>query len=233
MVQVYGAEMTSDNPKRRAAEAAVALVQDGMRLGIGTGSTAAEFIRLLADQVKAGLKVTGVPTSERSRALCAELDVPLATLAELPELDLAVDGADEFDGAMNLIKGGGGALLREKIVASCAARFVVIADASKRVDRLGAFPLPVEIVPFAARPLIARIEDLGATVMLRRAGAGPFVSDEGHHILDCAFGEIADPVGLAATLHDVPGVVDHGLFIGMADAVIVGADAGVEVIERR
>ena len=211
----------------------MALVQDGMRLGSGTGSTAAEFIRLLADQVQAGLKVIGVPTSERSRALCAELGVPLATLAELPKLDLAVDGADEFDGAMNLIKGGGGALLREKIVASCAERFVVIADASKRVERLGAFPLPVEIVPFAARPLIARIEDLGATVMPRRAGPGPFVSDEGHHILDCAFDEIADPVGLAATLHDMPGVVDHGLFIGMADAVIVGTDAGVEIIERR
>ncbi len=227
-----GAEMTSDNPKRRAAAAAVAQVRDGMRLGIGTGSTAAEFIRLLADRVGAGLEVTGVPTSERSRALCAELGVPLATLAELPELDLAVDGADEFDGAMNLIKGGGGALLREKIVASCAARFVVIADAAKRVDRLGAFPLPVEIVPFAARPLIARIEALGAVVTPRRVGADPFVSDEGHHILDCAFGKLADPAGLSVTLRDLPGVVDHGLFIGMADAVIVGTDTGVEVIER-
>ncbi|HZD25649.1 MAG TPA: ribose-5-phosphate isomerase RpiA [Alphaproteobacteria bacterium] len=223
----------SETAKQNAAAAAVRLVENGMRLGIGTGSTAAHFVRLLGERVAdEGLKVSGVPTSERTAALCREAGIPLSTLDDAPALDLAVDGADEFDPGLNLIKGGGGALLREKIVAANAARFVVIADAGKRVGVLGAFPLPVEIVPMARRPLAERIAALGARVGLRRGDDGAvYVTDEGHWILDCAFGPtIAEPGQLAATLRALPGVVDHGLFCGMAERVIVGTESGVEEV---
>jgi ribose 5-phosphate isomerase A len=223
----------SDTPKRNAAAAAVALVKDGMRLGIGTGSTAAHFVDLLGARVRAGLRVVGVPTSERTAAQCRELGIALSTLDETPELDLAIDGADEFDVALNLIKGGGGALLREKIVAAAAARFVVIADAGKRVTLLGAFPLPVEIIALARGPLSARIAALGAAVRLRVVDNGrPFVTDEGHWILDCAFGAtITDPAALAAQLSAMAGVVEHGLFCGMAEQVIIGLENGVEIVD--
>lgn len=225
----------SDDAKRNAAAAAVALVEDGMHLGIGTGSTATHFVRLLGERVAQGLRVTGVPTSERTAELCREVGVPLSTLDETPALDLAVDGADEFDPALNLIKGAGGALLREKIVAAAALRFVVIADAGKRVDVLGAFPLPVEIIAMACAPLSRRIGAMGAKVTLRRTSDGaPYVSDEGHWILDCAFGPmIADPAALAAPLKQLPGVVEHGLFCGMAERVLVGTANGVEDVEPR
>jgi ribose 5-phosphate isomerase A len=222
----------SDTAKRNAAAAAVALVEDGMRLGIGTGSTAAHFVDLLGQRVSEGLNVVGVPTSERTAHQCGEVGVPLSNLDETPKLDLAVDGADEFDAGMNLIKGGGGALLREKIVASAAERFVVIADPAKRVAMLGAFALPVEIIPMARGPLSARISGMGAEVILRAGSDGaPFVSDEGHWILDCAFGPtINDPTTLAATLSAMAGVVEHGLFCGMAEQVIVGLEHGVETV---
>ncbi|MDP6342264.1 MAG: ribose-5-phosphate isomerase RpiA [Alphaproteobacteria bacterium] len=222
----------SDKAKRNAATAAVALVEDGMRLGIGTGSTAEQFIRLLAERTGAGLSVIGVPTSERTADLCRDLGIPLTDLEATPSLDLAVDGADEFDPGLHLIKGGGGALLREKIVAAAAERFVVIADASKRVPMLGAFALPVEIIPMACRPLSRRIADLGAEVVLRQGADGEaFRSDEGHWILDCAFGPtITDPPALATTLSALAGVVDHGLFCGMTERVLVGADDGVEEV---
>lgn len=222
----------SDEAKRVAAAAAVELVRNGMRLGIGTGSTAEHFIRLLAERVKAGLAVSGIATSERSAQLCRELGIPLTSLDETPVLDLAVDGADEFDGALNLIKGGGGALLREKIVAGAAKRFVVIADASKQVAVLGAFPLPVEIIPMAQRPLSDRLSDLGAVVTLRQSAAGePFRSDENHWILDCAFGpSITDPPALAQTISALPGVVEHGLFCGMTERVLLGSDGAVSAI---
>lgn len=214
----------SDKEKRVAAGAAVALVQDGMRLGIGTGSTAEQFIRLLAPRVRAGLSISAVATSERTAKLCAELGICLTNLDESPDLDLAVDGTDEFDGALNLIKGGGGALLREKIVAGAAKRFIVIADASKQVAVLGAFPLPVEIIPMARQPLSYRLAALGAVVTLRQTAEGePFRTDEDHWILDCAFGpSITDPPGLAQTLSALPGVVEHGLFCGMAECVYLG-----------
>ncbi|MDA1099804.1 MAG: ribose-5-phosphate isomerase RpiA [Proteobacteria bacterium] len=222
----------SDEAKQMAARAAVELVQEGMRLGIGTGSTAAHFIRLLAQRVNAGLSVTGVATSEQSAELCTRLGIPLTNLDETPTLDLAVDGADEFDGALNLIKGGGGALLREKIVAGAAKRFVVIADASKQVAVLGAFPLPVEIIPMARQPLSLRLAELGAVATLRQTADGePFRSDENHWILDCAFGPtITDPPGLARTLSTLPGVVEHGLFCGMTERVLLGSDDQAIVI---
>ena len=222
----------SDSGKAKAAEAALALVEDGMRLGLGTGSTAEFFLRALAVRVAAGLDVAGVATSERTAALCRELAIRLTSLDETPKLDLAIDGTDETDGALNLIKGAGGALLREKIVAQAADRFVVIADASKRVEALGAFPLPVEIIPLARRPLTEAIAALGAEATLRMAEDGsPFVTDEGHWILDCAFGRIEEPAGLARRLSALAGIVEHGLFVGMAELVLLGTDQAVERIE--
>lgn len=221
----------SDIAKRNAARAAVDLVESGMRLGLGTGSTAAEMIRLLGARVRDGLDVVAVSTSEQSSVLAQQEGIRLTTLDEMPELDLVIDGADEVDPALNLIKGGGGALLREKIVASCAARFVVIVDSGKCVEALGGFPLPVEVVGMAVTPLSGRIRRLGADVSLRRDhGDSPFFTDEGNHILDCAFQRIDDPHGVAASLAAMPGVVEHGLFIGMAERVIVGSDSGVDTL---
>ncbi len=222
----------SDEAKRMAAAAALDLVEDGMRLGIGTGSTAEHFIEMLARRIRAGLSLSGVATSQRSAELCGRLGIPLTSLDETPELDLAIDGADQFDPALNLIKGGGGALLREKIIAGAAKRFVVIADASKQVAVLGAFPLPVEIIAMARRPLELRLATLGAAVSLRRTANGePFRTDEKHWILDCAFGPtITDPAGLAQTISACPGVVEHGLFCGMTERVLLGTDDQVVVI---
>jgi len=224
--------------KVEAARAALAYDEDGMRLGIGTGSTAAEFVRLLAGRVAAGLSVIGVPTSERTAALCTELGVPLATLDEVPELDLTIDGADEFDCELTLIKGGGGALLREKIVAAASARVIVIADESKQVEVLGRFPLPIEVNRFglaATRIAIGRAAGaigLEGPVDLRMTADGPFVTDGGHFVLDASFGRIPDPRALSGRLHAVPGVVEHGLFIGMAGLAIVAGAAGVREMRR-
>lgn len=216
--------------KRAAAGAALRLIEPGMRLGLGTGSTAEHFIRLLAERLAGGLAVRAVATSRRSAALASQLGIPMASLDELPELDLAVDGADEIDPRLNLIKGGGGALLREKIVAAAARRFVVIADRTKCVPVLGAFALPVEIVAFAARPLTGRLHALAGPARLRRLPDGsPFTTDEGHQVIDCACGSITDPSRLAAALAALPGVVDHGLFVGMASEALIGAPDG-EVI---
>ena len=223
----------SDRAKENAARAAVALVEDGMRLGLGTGSTAEFMLHALAERVRDGLQVSGVATSERTAKLAGSLGIPIASLDETPELDLAIDGADEFDPDLNLIKGAGGALLREKIVAAAARRFVVIVDPSKRVAHLGAFPLPVEIVPMAAVPLATRLTALGARVSLRQEADGKaFLTDERNYIVDCAFGEIADPPVLAARLSAFAGVVEHGLFCGMADVVLIGRKDGVERLER-
>ncbi|MBX3570644.1 MAG: ribose-5-phosphate isomerase RpiA [Rhizobiaceae bacterium] len=225
--------------KVEAARAALAHVEDGMRLGIGTGSTAAEFVRLLAERVAKGLSVVGVPTSERTATQCRELGVPLATLEEMPELHLTIDGADEFDADLTLIKGGGGALLREKIVAAASERMIVIADESKRVDMLGRFPLPIEVNAFglaATRIAVeraARSIGLGGPVELRMTENGPFVTDGGHFVLDASFGRIRDPRALSGLLHAVPGVVEHGLFIGMADLVIVAGAAGAQTVRPR
>jgi len=225
--------------KRQAAAAALAEVRQGMRLGIGTGSTAEEFVRLLAREVASGLSVIGVPTSERTAALCRELGVPLATLDQTPELDLAVDGADEIDPMLDLIKGGGGALLREKIVAAAARRMIVIADASKMVDVLGRFPLPIEVNSFGLkateRAIMRAAEELelDGPVRLRMRGEEPFVTDGGHLILDASFGRIPETLRLSQALNAIPGVVEHGLFIGLAQQAFVAGVEGVEQLVNR
>ncbi len=212
---------TSDLEKAAAARASLRFVRDGMTLGLGTGSTAAHAVRFLGEQVRAGLKVRGIPTSVHTQELAASLGIPLTTLDECQQIDVDIDGADEFDAQLHLIKGGGGALLREKIIASASRQVVIIADSSKQVAVLGKFPLPVEVIPFA-QPLVAkRITALGATVKLRQETKGnPFITDEGHHILDCSFGQIPDPPALARKLSDMPGVVEHGLFVDLATVVL-------------
>lgn len=229
--------MSPDELKRQAAAKAVQYVQPGMRLGLGTGSTAKYFLDLLAERVRGGLAVVGVPTSKATQAQAESLGVPLTTLDETPELDLTIDGADEFDPALRLVKGGGGALLREKIVASASARMIVITDSSKGVERLGRFPLPVEVAPFGAeatRRAIAGAVKLagcaGDIALRRRADGAVFVTDGGHYIFDCSLGVIPDAEALAERLARVPGVMEHGLFLGLADAIIVAAEGGVEVI---
>lgn len=227
-----------DGAKRLVADRALAFVEDGMRLGLGTGSTARFFVELLAGRVRDGLRVRCVPTSEGTRAQAEALGLDVTTLDDLPELDLTVDGADEFDPRLRLIKGGGGALLREKIVAAASRSLIVIADSSKAVDRLGHMPVPVEVNIFglaATRRLIeqvARAMRLHDEMDIRQAKqGGRFVTDGGHLILDCRFGPIDDPEGLADRLAAVPGVVEHGLFIGFARAVITDTQDGTRVIE--
>ena len=224
--------MTSDEEKQAAAKRSLAFVDSGYVVGLGTGSTASYAIRFLADRVREGLKILGIPTSVQSRELATGLGIPLTSFEESPRIDVTIDGADEINPALQLIKGGGGALLREKIVASASRMVVIIADSKKQVPVLGKFPLPVEVVPFAEALLSRRIADLGASVVLRRDQAGrPFVTDEGNHILDCSFGRIPDPSGLAVKLERMPGVVEHGLFIGLADVALIGKD--IEVRRRR
>jgi ribose 5-phosphate isomerase A len=229
--------MSSDAWKRQAAEQAIGYVKDGMKLGLGTGSTAAKFVALLGAKVKEGLNVICVPTSEATRAQAAALNIPLTTLDEHPALDLTVDGADEIDEELRLIKGGGGALLREKIVAVASECVVIIADNSKRVDILGRYPLPLEVVPFglaATRRLVIQLAgDCGCEgeVKLRiGANGSPFITDSGNYILDCAFGAIDDPEALDDALKLVPGVVESGLFLGIADIGIIAGPKGVEVL---
>jgi ribose 5-phosphate isomerase A len=231
--------MDSDNQKRQAAARALEFVQPGMRLGLGTGSTARHFVALLGERVRGGLQVIGVPTSEATREQAESVGVSLATLDEVPELDLTVDGADEIAPDLSLIKGGGGALLREKMVASASARMIVVADETKSVPVLGRFPLPIEVVPFGLaatqRALQAVFEATGnrGPLTLRRGKDGhAFVTDGGHFILDAALGQIADPASLATRLTSIPGVVEHGLFLGIAQAAVVAGPNGVRVIER-
>jgi ribose 5-phosphate isomerase A len=224
--------MANDQEKEAAARASLRFVKDGQIVGLGTGSTAAYFIELLGADVKNGLRVRGIPTSVRSREQAASLGIPLTTLDECQQIDVTVDGADEVDPQLRLIKGGGGALLREKIVASATRQLVIVADASKRVPVLGKFPLAVEVIKFAQALVMKKIEALGAKVSLRREADGkPYLTDENNHILDCRFAQIPDADGLARQLGDMPGVVEHGLFIGMANVVLVAN--GSEVVELR
>ncbi len=224
--------MANDQEKEAAARASLRFVKNGQVVGLGTGSTAVYFIQLLGEQVKKGLRIRGIPSSDRSREQAAGLGIPLTTLDECQEIDVTVDGADEVDPRLRLIKGGGGALLREKIVASASRQLVIVADATKRVPVLGKFPLPVEVIKFAQALVKKKIEALGAKVELRRTADGtPFLTDENNHILDCRFGQIPDADYLARQLSDMPGVVEHGLFIGMASVVLVAN--GSEIVELR
>jgi len=229
--------MDADQQKLAAAERALDFIEGGMRLGLGTGSTAAKLVDLLGARVAQGLDVIGVPTSKATHDQAEALNIPLTTLDDLTQLDLTIDGADELDGRLRLIKGGGGALLREKIVAAASKRMLVIADASKHVESLGKFPLPIELISFGLASSRTHIESqaraLGCEgeITLRMAGAGnPFVTDNGNAILDCSFGRIPEPEALAAALAGIPGVVEHGLFIGLADTAIVAGPDGVNVI---
>lgn len=220
--------------RQRAAERALDYVENGMAIGLGTGSTASFMLRGLAARLAEGRlqRIVGVPTSEQTAALARELGIPLTTLDQHPSLDLALDGADEIDPHLRLIKGLGGAMLREKIVAASAKRFIVMASDRKRVERLGErSPLPVEVVAFGMPLCMRRLAALGGKPVLRRDRTGaPFVTDEGHLILDCHFGVIADPEALATAICAIPGVVAHGLFLGMASlAVIAGPDGVVEI----
>src|SRR5215470_5381090 len=231
--------MDLEAQKRQAAAVAVDWVRPGMKLGLGTGSTAKHFVELLAERVHKGLNVVGVPTSEVTRALAEKVGVPLTTLDETPALDMTVDGADEIGPDLSLIKGGGGALLREKIVASASRSMIVIADQSKCVSALGRFPLPIEIAPFGAAATRRAVEAAAA----RTGSAGPaqlrrdrdghaFVTDGGHWLLDAQLGRIADPPALARNLAAVPGVMEHGLFIGLAQTAILAGRNGVRLVER-
>ena len=226
--------------KRAAAARALDFVADGMKLGLGTGSTAELFLELLAERVRAGLRIVGTPTSQRTQDKARALGIPMDGLDLLGTLDLVVDGADEADANLDLIKGGGGALLREKIVAASAKRMVVIADETKLVQRLGAYPLPVEVVPFGHATTRARICAAAGTLgfenlspVLRMKEGKPFLSDNGNSIYDCPFGAIADAPALAAALSPIAGVVEHGLFVRMASALVIAGAGGVRTIERQ
>lgn len=231
--------MDAEAQKRAAAARAVEFVRSGMRLGLGTGSTARHFVELLGERVRAGLDIVGVPTSRATEADAQRYGIPLTTLEETPELDLTVDGADEIAPDLSLIKGGGGALLREKIVAAASARMIVIADQSKLVPALGRFPLPVEVAPFGLAATRRKMEStikgagLHGPLTLRQDRNGhAFVTDGGHWIVDLALGRIDDPTALAHALGVIPGVVEHGLFIGLAQMAIVAGVDGVKSIER-
>ena len=227
-----------DKAKFVAAKRAADYVEDGMRVGLGTGSTAAWLVRCIGEMVRNdGLRIKGVPTSTRTAQLAREVGIEVMSLDEAKWLDLTIDGADEFDGDLNLIKGGGGALLREKIVAAASERFLVIADASKKVETLGAFPLPIEVIPFGWQTTQALVEEtlismdvLGRSSSLRMNGARPFITDEGNHILDLHLHRIGNARQLSLVLNQMPGVVENGLFIDICDAVVIGyGDGRVEV----
>ena len=229
--------MSNDAWKLAAAERALQYVEPGMKLGLGTGTTAAKFVEVLGPKVKAGLDVTCVATSKATEAQAAALGIRITTLDEMPFLDLTVDGADQLDEELRLIKGGGGALLREKIVATASGRMIVIADATKRVAVLGSHPLPLEVVQFgltATRNMvIALAADAGCEgeITLRQGSDGkPFVTDSGNYILDCAFGKIEDPEDLDEALKLIPGVVENGMFLGIADLAIVAGADGISLV---
>jgi len=229
-----------DELKRQPAARALTEVRDGMKLGLGTGSTAKHFVELLGERVRTGLNVVGVPTSEATRADALRCGIALTTLDAIDRLDLTIDGADEIDGALNLIKGGGGALLREKIVAAASDRMIVIADESKWVEALGHFPLPVEVIPFGLaatqRAMAHAFAESGVSGQMgvRKGKEGHvFVTDGGHWIVDAHLGRIEDAPRLANLLNAIPGVVEHGLFIGLACTVVLAGAQGIRVVERR
>jgi ribose 5-phosphate isomerase A len=224
--------VTIDAQKQAAAAASMQFVNDGNIVGLGSGSTAAYAVRLLAVRVHDGLKIRGIPTSNETRDLAASLGIPLTTLDEFQSIDVTIDGADEIDPNLQIIKGGGAAFLREKIVASASHKLVIIADRTKLVATLGKAPVPVEVIPFAQALVAKEIAALGAVVSIRQTALSkPWITDEGHHILDCHFKSIPDPAALARSLEEIPGVVEHGLFIEMATVVLIGEDSGVRELK--
>jgi ribose 5-phosphate isomerase A len=221
--------MANEAEKEAVGRAAAKLVRDGDIVGLGTGSTAYFAVVALGERVKSGLKIVGIPTSVATADLARKVGIPLTTLDEHPEIDITIDGADEIGPKLNLIKGGGGALLREKVVASVTKKMVVVSDSTKIVPALGKFPLPVEIIPFARTVIEKKIASLGATTKLRMSPDGqPFITDNGNQILDCSFGRIDNPRALARELSDTAGAVEHGLFIGLAKLALVGRGDHVE-----
>jgi ribose 5-phosphate isomerase A len=225
-----------DRRKAAAAEAGAAMVEDGLIVGLGSGTTASIAIGILGQRVAQGLRIIGIPTSTKTERNARHLGIPLSTLAEHPHVDVTLDGADEVEiGSFTLLKGRGGALLREKVVASASAQLIILVDETKLVDRLGLqSPVAVEVVPFGWGTTARRIETIGASIVLRTTGEGePFVTDNGNYILDCAFGTIDDPERLQRGLDATVGIVEHGLFLGMASKIIVGTSEGVEVVTSR
>src|SRR6187402_760561 len=225
---------TQDELKLEAARAALGSIEAGMVVGLGSGSTATLFIKLLGERVKEGLKVRGIASSEDSAKLGAELGIPIIDFHEASEIDVAVDGADEVAPGLALIKGGGGKLLREKIVASASKKFIVVADASKLVNRLGRFPLPVEVIPMAQPLVTRRLESLGLPSKIRQAkdGSGDYITDEGNLIIDCAPTAIEDPAALGEKISAITGVVEHGIFVHFADLAFIAGDGGVKQYTR-
>ncbi len=225
--------MSAEGLKEAAARLAVTMINNGMRVGLGTGSTASHAVRALGERVATGLTVVGVPTSEATAELARSLGVPLAELDDVPGLDLTIDGADEVDlGSFAVIKGFGGALLREKLVALATTRQIIIADESKVAPSGLTKWVPVEVVPFGARHTGAALERLGARPTLRRRDGAPFVTDGGNLIFDCDFGPLADPAATAAAIKAISGVVEHGLFIGIVETVLVAGASGVRTYRR-
>lgn len=220
------------NLKQAAGERAAEYVENGMTIGLGTGSTVYWTIRRLAERVRDGLKIRAIPTSRETENLAAELGISLTSFAEVRELDLTIDGADEISPAFDLIKGGGGALLREKLVAAASRRLIIVADQSKLVSRLGSSPLPVEVAPFGWETVARRVENLGFAAQLRLNEGEPFVTDNGNYILDCVCGTIENPAKLHDDLKLLTGVVETGLFVGMASVVVVAGANGIKIIER-
>ena len=222
----------SDTEKAAAARKSLEYVKDGMVVGLGSGSTATFAIQFLGELVRDGLKIRGIPTSRASGELARSLNIPLTSFDEVDHTDVTIDGADEVAPGLALIKGGGGALLHEKIVAAASHRLVIVADEHKLVQRLGRFPLPVEVIPFAAGSVRRKLEALGANPVLRTGHDGsPFITDEGNYIFDCHYGEILDPPAVAQSLKSITGLVEHGLFLGLASVAIVAGPAGSRVIE--
>lgn len=230
--------MTADEQKKAAALAAIDLIKPGMKVGLGTGSTADHFTRALAEKARAGLDVECVPTSNQTFRLASSLGLRMTTLEKAPLLDITVDGADEFDRNFQLIKGGGGALLSEKIVASSSRYMVVIADKSKQVDTLGKFPLPVEVVPFGVNATAWKIEralkilNLKGKLVLRVKDGKPYRTDNGNAIIDVALGVIPEPSRLSVYLNTIPGVVEDGLFVDLCTIILMGTDNGVETLKK-
>ncbi len=213
-----------EKEKHLAAKEAIKLITDNQIVGLGTGSTATYAVKEIGNLVKNGLKIKGIPTSNKTQKLAETLLIPLADINEVEFIDITIDGADEFTRDLKLIKGGGGALLKEKIVASMTKNEIIIADSSKKVDRLGKFPLPIEVIPFAANYVLRKLSEINGLGKIRIKESSPFITDEGNYIIDTDFGDITDPVYLSDTLNDIEGIVAHGLFIKLADKVIMGVD---------